>query len=520
MTHLTVAPIHRDSSRRDEPRTGRRQRANMDSKIEFGDFQTPAALAREVCAAVTRCGFKPRALVEPTCGTGALIAAALAAFPTLKQVLGNDIHADYVRRAGARAKPAGVRLDLVRSDFFDGELDRHVAALPDPLLILGNPPWVTNAGVGALGGANLPRKSNSERLRGIDALTGRSNFDISEWMLRRCLEWLSGRDGMLAMLCKTSVARKLLRHAWENGMPVGEAALYRIDAQKHFDAAVDACLLTVRTGTFSPPVAECREYDALDDTNAARVFGAVGASLVADMSAYRRLRRLDRAATPGSGRPADSPAPSATWRSGIKHDCSKVFELRRGQNGFVNGFGDLVVVEEELIYPLLKSSDLARGRESRRWMLVHQKSMSDGLHGFDGRFPRAWHYLNQHGGRLDRRASSIYKNRPRFSIFGVGPYAFAPWKVAISGLYKKLAFRAIEPVDGKPVVLDDTCYFYPCATEHECRRVLRLLKSDEARGFLESLIFWDAKRPITAGLLNRLDLERLNRRDAEDAERS
>lgn len=534
MTHLTAAaiPDRMVSPRRGEPRMARRQLKPVASKIEFGDFQTPVALARKVCAVVRRLGFAPRSIVEPTCGTGAFIKAAIQAFPTLTQVLGNDIHAEYVAQARAIAKPVGACVEIVCSDFFADEMERRVRELPDPLLIIGNPPWVTNAGLGVLGSGNVPRKSNLNRLRGIEAMTGASNFDISEWMLRRCLEWMNGRAGMLAVLCKTSVARKLLQHAWESGLRLGAASMYRIDAQRHFGAAVDACLFVVTTGA-RKPIGECKEYASLDDKDAARAFGWVDGAIVADVAKHQRWHWLDRgnkSITAGGGCATCATTTglikSENWRSGIKHDCSKVFELRHDGDGFVNGFGERVDVEDEVVYPLLKSSDLAGGRESRRWILVPQKSMSEDPSGLDARYPRAWEYLSEHGALLDRRGSSIYRNRARFSIFGVGNYSFAPWKVAISGLYKKLAFNAIGPVGGKPVMLDDTCYFYACASEEECVRVLRLLESDEARGFLESLIFWDAKRPITAGVLNRLDVERLGslvaekQRKAEGAEKS
>ena len=118
-------------------------------------------------------------------------------------------------------------------------------------------------------------------------------------------------------------------------------------------------------------------------------------------------------------------------------------------------------------------------------------------------------YLQLHSNHLDQRASSIYRNRPKFSVFGVGPYSFAPWKVAISGFYKHLNFRCIGPIEGKPVVLDDTCYFLPCQTEHDAKALAQLLNSQAAKGFFQSFIFWDAKRPITAQLLASLDLEML-----------
>ena len=122
-----------------------------------------------------------------------------------------------------------------------------------------------------------------------------------------------------------------------------------------------------------------------------------------------------------------------------------------------------------------------------------------------------WQYLQKHSALLEKRGSSIYRGRPPFSIFGVGDYSFSPWKVAISGLYKKLEFVIVGNVNGKPIVLDDTCYFLPCQTEDEARFLVSLLKSAEARDAFAALIFWDAKRPITADILKRVNLAALAR---------
>jgi hypothetical protein len=92
----------------------------------------------------------------------------------------------------------------------------------------------------------------------------------------------------------------------------------------------------------------------------------------------------------------------------------------------------------------------------------------------------------------------------------VGDYSFAPWKVATSGLYKKISFKVVGPFQGKPVVLDDTCYFLPCDSEQDARQLCRILNSDIARGFFSAFVFWDAKRPVTAELLERLDLNKLS----------
>ena len=91
-------------------------------------------------------------------------------------------------------------------------------------------------------------------------------------------------------------------------------------------------------------------------------------------------------------------------------------------------------------------------------------------------------------------------------MFGVGAYSFAPWKVAIAGLYKTLQFVKIAPFEERPVLLDDTCYFLPCETEADADALIELLTSKPATEFLSALAFWDAKRPVTARLLNQLDL--------------
>ena len=139
-------------------------------------------------------------------------------------------------------------------------------------------------------------------------------------------------------------------------------------------------------------------------------------------------------------------------------------------------------------------------------MIVPQRTMHDDPGRLRIDAPKTWKYLSEHAHLLNKRKSSIYKNRPSFSVFGVGLYTFAPWKVAISGLYKKLEFVQVPPFRGRPVVLDDTCYFFSCKSEEECDLLYELVMSDPAKEFWSAFIFWDAKRPITAQLLNLLDL--------------
>jgi hypothetical protein len=167
-------------------------------------------------------------------------------------------------------------------------------------------------------------------------------------------------------------------------------------------------------------------------------------------------------------------------------------------------------LESRLLYPLLKSSDVAGEVPiGRRFVLVPQQRVGEETHSIARQAPKTWRYLLRHGERLDRRASRVYRDQPRFSIFGVGPYTFARWKVVVSGFYKSWHFVAAGPVRNRPTVCDDTCYFFPCASEAEARAQAELLNGPLAREFFSALVFPDAKRPLNAEILRSLDLSAL-----------
>ncbi|WP_166347672.1 hypothetical protein [Phytoactinopolyspora limicola] len=110
---------------------------------------------------------------------------------------------------------------------------------------------------------------------------------------------------------------------------------------------------------------------------------------------------------------------------------------------------------------------------------------------------------------LDARKSSIYRNRPRFSVFGHGSYTYTPYKVAISGLHKEPAFRLVAPIAEHPVVLDDTCYFLPFDDATEAALTWAIRTSRASTDLIQSLVFWDAKRPINKRILSRIELFKL-----------
>ena len=471
-------------------------RKKSDRVAEFGDFQTPAELASSACEFLCHHGLEPASILEPTCGVGNFLLAALEHFSSVQTALGVDINPDYVRTVKSRLP--GVRnaanARVIEGDFFNTDWFSVLKTLPDPLLVIGNPPWVTNTELSSLGSTNLPPKTNFKKHSGMDAITGKGNFDISEWMLLQVLHWLDSREATMAMLCKTGVARKVLQYAWNRQLELSTSEICSFDAKSSFGVSVDACLLVCKFSA-GKRCRAARVRGHFNDRKPVCVIGYRDGRLLANVRAYRRWQHLQ-----GEN--------GIRWRSGIKHDCAKIMELRKEFPSYRNALGELIELEDTYVYPMLKSSHLARSQVDvpSRWMLVTQRYVGEDTRLIQGVAPKTWRYLLAHADRLNRRGSSIYRKRPPFSIFGIGDYSFAPWKVAISGLYKKLQFSVVGSAAGKPFVLDDTCYFLPCQTREQADAVAGLLDSAVAREFYSAFVFWDAKRPITAEILGRLNL--------------
>src|SRR6202000_3331680 len=159
---------------------------------EFGDFQTPWSLALAATRLLHRIGIRPCSIVEPTCGRGTFAVAAAVTFSEANKVIGVDINREHLKSAEANANEAKCQIRLEEGDFFNFDWQDVVKKELGPWLVVGNPPWVTSAELGAINSANLPEKSNFYGRNGIEAITGKSNFDISEWMLLRYLDWLQG----------------------------------------------------------------------------------------------------------------------------------------------------------------------------------------------------------------------------------------------------------------------------------------------------------------------------------------
>lgn len=474
---------------------------------QFGDYQTPPELADEVCRLLGQLGCAPSVVIEPTCGEGSFMEAALDHFGHhVRHIYGVEIQSAYVHAAKLRLLHRSLafgklpaQVSVIEDDIFTHDFPEElVETLEDELLILGNPPWVTNAELGSLASSNLPRKRNIKGYSGLDAMTGKSNFDISEYILLRLLDLFHTRKGFLALLCKNSVIRNLVRELSRRKYYVSDMRAYGIDAGLHFGASVEASLLFLRLGE-APESNDyvCSVYESLSSVTPASIFGWSETRFVSNVETYTRRRAIDGKC-------------QYTWRQGLKHDCSMVMELTRSDGHYRNKIGEAVELEDDCVFPLLKSSDV-KGFSVTRARLhvpVTQKYIGEDTSYIERVYPKLWSYLIRHKSRFAERKSSIYRGKPDFSIFGIGDYSFSPYKVAISGFYKAGSFTLVGMIDGKPVMFDDTCYFLGFDSYKDALFVCTLLNSEPVQDFLKSIVFSDAKRPYTKEILMRIDLRR------------
>lgn len=474
------------------------------SDREFGDFQTPVHLSNQVCRYLRDfLNLNPSIVIEPTFGKGNFIASATHYFPAVQTVYGVEIQKSYywltkkniLRQA--LTDPASKRPEtrLFHDDIFTHDFDKSLPDSGQELLIVGNPPWITNAELGSLESSNLPKKQNFKEYKGLDALTGKSNFDICEHIILLMLETFKNGKGTLAMLCKNSVAKKIVHDLPKRNFKISDLKLLNIDAKKDFNAAADASLFVVKYGiSTEKPV--CRTYK-LDEPDAEiSSFGWFNHKFVSNIDKYANSSVIDDCS-------------QFTWRSGIKHDCSSVMELDSLGATLTNKLKETVEVEDNLVFDLLKSSDLKSGvvtQPPRKKVIVTQKSIGADTSFIAKESPKLWQYLMDHKSLFDARKSSIYKGKPDFSIFGVGEYSFSKYKVAISGMYKNSAFTLVLPMNDKPVMLDDTCYFLSFADIQSAVFTFAVLNSSIAQDFLQSVVFLDEKRPYTKDILMRIDL--------------
>lgn len=473
-----------------------------EDRAEYGDFQTNIELANSVVEKLRNREICPDFVIEPTCGKGNFILAVIQQLPKVKFIIGIEIHKPYVWQCKwnildyylsnpTENKPS---TRIYNQNVFNFDFNKLSQTIGNAsLLVIGNPPWVTNSKLGVYDSLNLPTKSNFKKQKGIDAITGKGNFDIAEYITYSIFRSLGMKEGYLAFLIKNSVVKNIVYEQKKAKYPISNIVEENIDSKKEFNVSVDASLFSCKLN--STPEYICDVFDFYTDKYQKK-FGWHTDKFLANIIS----NAID----------IDGKCPFV-WRQGIKHDCNKVMEFVQNNGKYTNKLQEIFELEEDLVYNLLKSSDL-KGEvvsTARYKTIITQKKVGESTQ-YISRYPLTSKYLYEHKNHFDKRKSSIYKGKPDFSIFGVGDYSFKPYKIAISGMYKAFHFTLVLPDDNnKPVMLDDTCYLIGFDSLEDAVYYYILLNSEITQQFLSTISFPDAKRMINKEVLMRIDIFKL-----------
>ena len=153
-------------------------------------------------------------------------------------------------------------------------------------------------------------------------------------------------------------------------------------------------------------------------------------------------------------------------------------------------------IEPDLIYPLL------RGRDVRRWQAVpsaHILMVQDPekRRGIDEeelqhQYPKTWAYLKRFEKVLRERAAfkryftrkdkagRVIETGPFYSMFDVGDYTFAPWKVVWREQSAQFTAAVSGPLNGHVVMPDHKLMLVACSTDKETFYICALLNSSPA----------------------------------------
>jgi len=295
-------------------------------RSEYGDFQTNLNLAKSVASLlVDNKKIDPHIVIEPTCGKGNFIVAALSRFKRLNRVIGVEIYKPYCWETKfniidfyisnpTEAKPV---IEIFHCNVFDFDFSSFAE---NEMLVLGNPPWVTNAKLGCLESNNLPPKSNFKKHNGFDAMTGKGNFDIGEYITMMMLDAFQNSNGHIAFLVKNSVIKNIVFDQYRRKYRISHIEKLTIDSKKEFDVSVDAALLYCTIN--ATPEYTCNEFDFYNPEKPVRQFGWVNDKFVSNADFYYRSQDIDGVCP-------------FEWRQGIKHDLASIMELERINGHFI-----------------------------------------------------------------------------------------------------------------------------------------------------------------------------------------
>jgi SAM-dependent methyltransferase len=471
-------------------------------RLALGEYYTPGGVADVAVAELDLAGSAT--VLDPGCGTGSFLSAAI---DDRRAALGEDAPAETVERVtgsvyGIDLNPVAVKCSKLAycCRLFDSLSATGVDAVSVPVFLtdalglmraeavryegrtldltvdalVGNPPWVPWERL-------TPAVKERWRERYVDALglqphsgaaarLGHSNDDVSVPYVWVCIHRYLRPGGRASFVLKRDVMRgpagAVLRGLQVGDRPLALEHVHDFAALEPFPTVgANAAVYTFATGTDAAFPVPTTVWER----------GADGEPGYGTGRALRDSTRQSETAIV----PLDPEDHTTAWiradaeraalgecahdiRHGLKDDANDVFGLDRE---------DLPRVDADLVYPYLKSRHVrpygVTGHDRR--LVPMRQAGADNEADLSRSYPRTYEYLRSHEEALRARSSSWLDDGPFYSVFGLGPYTWADYKVAWCRLGFKPAFTVVstrtDPDLGERQVVPGDHYMF-IATDH------------------------------------------------------
>jgi len=389
--------------------------------------------------------------------------------------------------------------------------------------VVGNPPWINWESLlpdYRQRVAPLWQRYDLFQHKGFDAILGKAKDDISALMTYVAADRYLKPEGKLAFVItqsvwKTAGAGQGFRRfrLGSNGTPLQVVHVDDLSQLQVFEgASTRTSVFVLRKGA---PTRYPVPYTYWQKTS--RGQGLDYDSTLEEVSAQTRRLQFQAA-------PVDKNDPTSAWLTARPRALTAIqkvlgksaYQARAGVTTWANGVywleriadrpdGLWVVrnltegakrevaqvtaeIEPDLLYPLL------RGRDVRRWqaepsdciLLTHlpdAKLNAIPVKDMQTRYPKTWAYLKRFEKELRQRSgfqryftrkqgSQVVETGPFYSIFNVGEYTFAPWKV----VWGRMGNR-IEAAVVSNAIPQETISFVACNSEDEAHYIAALINS-------------------------------------------
>lgn len=164
-----------------------------------------------------------------------------------------------------------------------------------------------------------------------------------------------------------------------------------------------------------------------------------------------------------------------------------------------------VVIEKDLLYPLLRGSDIKRWFVETPYDIIIPYT-EDGkvieIEDLKVKYPRTFEYFyKDENGFIDilvKRAT--YKKHylslntpnkvPEYILYNIGPYTFSPYKVVWKALASGMIATTISSVDGKLIIPDHNVIMIPIYEEDEAYYLSGILNAEIVSKFVTAYTSW------------------------------